>query len=380
MRFFRSSHGPWSPPAGDARRTLAFHRSIPGYEATPLIDVDAFALRLGVGRVVVKDETSRLGLPAFKMLGASWATHRLLCDRLGLDPGTVSFDQLLVAVAGLSDLVLVAATDGNHGRAVARMARVLGVGAEIYVPEGTARARIDSIEDEGATVTEVDGTYDEAVRRSATRSDEHHLVVSDTSWPGYEDVPRWVIEGYATIFAEVDDQLGGASPDAVVIQMGVGALASATAAHYRQVDRPSDLWLLGVEPESADCVLASVRAGEVTEVPGPHRSIMAGLNCGLPSLVAFPVVAATFDAFVAIGDEDAKAAMRAFADIGIVAGETGAAGLAGVEAVMHDEAARQATPLGPDSTVLLICTEGATDPVAYEQIVGRPVDGSRTTT
>ncbi len=214
-----------------------------------------------MARVWLKFERERFGLPAFKMLGASWAAHRLLGDPPHA-PG----------------LELVAATDGNHGRAVARVARMSGLGATILVPRGTVAARIAAIESEGATVEVVDGSYDDAVRRSAAMAGPTRLVLSDTSWPGYEEVPRWVIEGYATIFEEMDAQAGGAVPDVTVVPIGVGALAAAAARHLAGRSR-----LVGVEPSAAACMLESVRAGRITEVPGPHESIMAGLNAGVPS-------------------------------------------------------------------------------------------------
>src|SRR4051812_48445268 len=264
------------PPAGDARR---FHASMPGYTPTPLRPAPSSARRLGVAEVLVKDESARLGLPSFKILGASWAVARALARRLGREDPP-AFAELEAAADALRPLALSAATDGNHGRAVAKMAALLGLEARIYVPAGTAAARIDAIAAEGATVTVVDGGYDDAVRRSAQDEGDRCLVISDTSWAGYEDVPRWVIDGYATVFAEVEEQLG-ARPDVVVVPIGVGALAAATVGHFWGTagDRPA---LVGVEPTSAACVLASMRAGAITTLDHPQHSMMAGLNCATP--------------------------------------------------------------------------------------------------
>ncbi|HET9608512.1 MAG TPA: pyridoxal-phosphate dependent enzyme, partial [Acidimicrobiales bacterium] len=275
----------------------AFHRRLPGYAPTPLRDMPALAAEAGVRRVLVKDESSRMGLPAFKILGASWATYRVLCERLGGEPEWATLDDLAAVVAErLGPLRLVAATDGNHGRAVARMARLLGLRSTIVVPDGTAEARIGAITSEGAEVVVSPGTYDDAVTLSAGMAGDRDLIISDTSWPGYEDPPRWVIEGYATIFHEVDEQ-AGAAVDVAVVPIGVGALAAAAARHLAGPAR-----LAGVEPVAAACVLESARAGEITEVPGPHGSIMSGLNAGLPSLVAWPLVSGGFDLFSAAED------------------------------------------------------------------------------
>ena len=366
-----------SRPPADVR---AFHRRLPGYAPTPLRDVPALAEAAKVGRVVVKDESRRLGLPSFKVLGASWATYRVLCERLGGEPAWATLDDLAAVVAErLGPLRLVAATDGNHGRAVAHVGRLLGLRATILVPDGTAAARIAGIEAEGADIIVVPGTYDDAVAESAAigaEGPDTNVVVSDTSWPGYDGPPRWVVEGYSTIFAEVVDQLAGlpgapAAPDVAVIPVGVGALAAAAAESLRPGIEPGDGPLLvGVEAETAACVAAAVAAGHVVEVPGPHRSPMAGLNCGLASQLALPVVTAGFGAFVAVDDERAYAALRAMADAGMDVGETGAAALAGLQALVEDH--RDAVPLPEDAVVLLVATEGVTDPAGFAAIVGRP--------
>jgi len=335
---------------------LAFHRSMDGYAPTPLREAPAVAAAAGLRRVLVKDESSRLGLPSFKILGASWATNVALSERVGRLADT--FAELRELVEPLRPLRLVAATDGNHGRAVAHMARLLGLSSKIYVPRGTAQARIDAIAGEGAAVEVVDGSYDAAVERSAADAADDTLVVSDTSWPGYETVPRAVIDGYSTIFAEVDD--AGVAPQAVVVQIGVGALAAAVVRRYREP------FVVGVEPESAACVLASVAAGQMLRLPGEPGSIMAGLNCGEPSLVAWPLVSRGIDLYVAIDDESAREAMRLLARDGIVAGETGAAGAAALLALRDPAAAGR---LKEAETVLVVCTEGATDPAAYAAVV-----------
>ena len=355
---------------GITSRPIDLHRRLPGYRPTPLHRLDGLAAELGLGAVWVKDESSRLGLPAFKMLGASWAAYRSLVERLGHEPEWTTIADLAIALDPVRPLTLCSATDGNHGRAVARTARMLGFAARIFVPAGTAEPRIAAIEGEGATVGVVDGTYDDAVTHSAevaaTDPDSRTLVVSDTSWEGYQLVPRWVIEGYTTVFEEIDEALAAAGergPDVVVIQIGVGALAAAAVARYGADARVGRVRLLGVEPTSADCMLASARAGHPVDVPGPHHSIMAGLNCGAPSLLAFPSVAGTFAAFVGIDDSRACDAIRELHELGIEAGETGGAGLGGVRAVLSGSpAVTDALGLGPDASVLLICTEGATDP------------------
>jgi diaminopropionate ammonia-lyase len=257
---------------------------------------------------------------------------------------------------------------------VACMARLLGLESRIYVPRGTVAARIAGIESEGAVVTVVDGGYDDAVRRSAQDAGERCLVISDTSWPGYEDVPRWVVDGYATVFAEIEEQLGTSDgrPGAVAVPIGVGALAAATVAHFwgAPAARPA---LVGVEPTSAACILESVRAGGITTLDHPQASMMAGLNCATPSLVAWPLVSRGLDVYLAAAEERVPEAMRLLAEDGIVAGETGAAALAGMLRLVADDAgveARAAAGLGPGARVLLLCTEGATDPEAYRRIVG----------
>jgi diaminopropionate ammonia-lyase len=332
--------------ASDDDAPVGFHRSLDGYEPTPLMDAPELAAEWGVGRVLLKFERERFGLPAFKFLGVSWAAERLLGEP-PYEPG----------------LELLAATDGNHGRAVARAARLRGLGATILVPAGTARARIDAIAGEGARVEVVDGSYDDAVRLSAELADERRLVLSDTSWPGYEEVPRWVIEGYATIFHEFDEQ-AAAPVDVAFVPIGVGALAAAAARHLGGRAR-----LAGVEPVAAACMLESVRAGRITEVPGPHGSIMAGLNAGLPSLVAWPLVSSAFELFCAAEDELAVEGTRRLAALGLDVGECSGGAAGAAAPLLSDGAAREALGAGADSTVLVLLTEGVTDPAAYARIV-----------
>jgi diaminopropionate ammonia-lyase len=363
--------GPLPASARPGPEVEAFHRRLPGYAPTPLRDLPVLAAAAGVGRVLVKDESHRLGLPSFKVLGASWATYRVVCDRLGSEPTWASVDDLAAVIAAeLGQLRLVAATDGNHGRAVAHMGRLLGLDATILAPAGTAPARIDGIAGEGAEVVVVDGTYDDAVAASAAMASDRDLVVSDTSWPGYDQPPRWVIEGYTTVFEELAEQLPD-QPDVVVVPLGVGALGAAAATALRAGRAPEDApQLVGVEPDDAACVAAAAEAGAVVEVPGPHRSIMAGLNCGMASVLALPTVAAGFAAFLAVDDNRAREAVRSLAAEGLDVGETGAAALAGLAALVDDHAAT--FPLAPDATVLLLATEGVTDPANFAAIVGRP--------
>jgi diaminopropionate ammonia-lyase len=269
-------------------------------------------------------------------------------------------------------------TDGNHGRGVARVARWLGYAAEIFVPQGTAPARIEGIESEGAVVTIVQGTYDDAVERAAACVGPGVILVSDHGWPGFEEIPSWVAEGYETIFLEVEQQIADrqtAQPDLVLVQIGVGTLASAVVAHFKAEGRATVPVLVGVEPMGAACALRSIEAGKPVMLhAGADASIMAGLNCGTPSSAAWSALQDGVDAYLAIEDERAREAMRELAAANVVAGESGAASTGGLLELMKGEASRpvrEALEIGPDTAVLLISTEGATDPVSYRRIVGR---------
>ena len=355
-----------APPQPDPR-AARFHRSMPGYAPTALAEAPATAERLGVPRLHVKLETERFGLPSFKILGASWATCRALSLRAAVEPAATFYELRAIAVR-LDGLTLVTATDGNHGRAVARVARMLGLGARVLIPEGTARARIEAIAREGASVEIVRGSYDDAVVQSSGLASDDHMVISDTSWPGYEQVPGWVADGYATIFEELAEQLPSAeAPPLVAIQIGVGALASAAVRALAGDGRV----LVGVEPAGADCALQAVRAGRPVLVEGPHRSIMAGLNCGLASRIALPELAAGIDAFCAIDDASAEDAVRLLFADGLVCGETGASGVAGLLALRQARGEAVWEQLGTGSSnpaALAICTEAPTDPETFERI------------
>ncbi|HET7304299.1 MAG TPA: pyridoxal-phosphate dependent enzyme [Segeticoccus sp.] len=315
----------------------AFHSSLPGYAPTPLVEVQTVKDDLGVGRVLVKDESSRLGLPAFKVLGASWACRQVL-DR---QPGAV----------------LVTATDGNHGRAVARMAAHFGTTATVFVPAVMQQGPADLIAAEGAQVVRVDGDYDQAVAAAAeyARADAGRALVQDTAWPGYEDVPAWIVERYQTLLAEVDEALGHA-PDLVVVPVGVGSLAQAVVTHYR---RPGGTHpaVLSVEPDTAACVLASLSHGRPTTVE-TDATVMAGLNCGTVSSAAWPVLQHGCDAAVVVTDEQALQASADLEALGVSSGPCGAATLAGARAALTDPARRTDLDLPDEAVVVLLSTEG----------------------
>ena len=350
--FHQAAARSWTcaPTPADVR---VFHAGLPGYAPTPLTEVPALAALLGVGQVFVKDESARMGLAAFKVLGASWAIHQVLA-RHPADAG----------------LLLMTASDGNHGRAVARMARLFGQRAHVFVPTGVHPVAVAAIAAEGARVTEIAGTYDDAVRRAAeaARAASAELV-QDTAWPGYEQVPGWIVEGYSTLFAEIDMQLadaGVAGPGLVVLPVGVGSLAQAAVVHYRSRAGESVPALLSVEPESAAGVLASLAAGELVSVP-TGTTVMAGLNCGTPSMLAWPYLREGLDAAVSVTDADSIAAAHDLAGHRIPAGPCGAASLAGALAALTGEGAdarRAALAIEPDTTVVLLSTEGtAANPV-----------------
>ena len=350
-----------------------FHNSIPGFRRTPLVSMPQVAGALGVQRVLVKHERERLGLPSFKIIGASWAVHSAIAARLDV---TIPprFAATVAAARSLpSGTTLSAATDGNHGRAVARMARLLGLRCQIYIPRTMSPARKALIETEGADVLVVNGSYDDAVRLSASEAQAEKccLLVSDTSWPGYEAIPAAVADGYSTIFREASAQLaeltgGLVAFDLAVVPAGVGALTSAAV---RNLAVSGSCDVVTVEPQGADCVRRSLAAGRPVVVPGPHDSIMAGLNCGEVSFIAWPLLRSGVRAAVAVADLEAMRAMRQLAAAGIAADATGAAGLAGLSVLAQDPVGAGLLGSRPDRTVLLLVTEGVTDPETYETVI-----------
>lgn len=359
LRGERATGGEVVAPADPA--VTAFHRGLPGYRPTPLISVPALARELAVGSVLVKLESSRLGLPAFKILGASWAVYRTLCDRLGttIEPTTGAMATAAAEVEPA--LTLATATDGNHGRAVARMAQSIGIAARVWVPATADDEVVTQIAGEGADVVRVDGSYDDAVDTAArsAASAEHLALVQDTAWPGYETVPARVVEGYSTMFGEIDDQvseLGVDAPRLCFVPVGVGSLAQAAVAHYAA----AATGVVSVEPVGAAPLLASLAARRPVRVE-TSPTVMAGLDCGTVSSLAWPVLRDGVEAAVAVSDEDAHGAVGTMADVGIEAGPSGAASLAGARRLLSGTGAEERRrPLGIDerSVLVLLVTEG----------------------
>jgi diaminopropionate ammonia-lyase len=364
--------------ADTVERFLA-HRD--NHLATPLHALPALAGELGLGAVDIKDEGFRLGLGSFKALGGAYAVFHLVLEEasraLGRPVDVADLDQPGVRSVA-AGMTVACATDGNHGRSVAQGAQLVGARAAIFVHAGVGEERIAAIAAYGAQIIRVDGNYDDSVRLAAEVSTEKGwTVVSDTSWPGYERIPGLVMQGYTAIVREALRQLPQ-PPTHVFVQAGVGGIAAAVAGHLAIVLGDARPTFIVVEPARAACVVAAAQAGHVMKVGHGQPTVMAMLECYEASAVAWRVLARVADAFMTVGEDEAVAVMRRLArpsgdDPAIVAGESGGVGLAGlIRAVASHKAA-----LGLDgkSRVLLINTEGATDPHRYAELVGHtPAD------
>lgn len=360
-------------PAAGFRRAKAEIRGWSGYAPTPLLDLADLSRDARIGMIRFKDEAGRFGLGSFKALGGAYAVATVLAAELARREvaHAATSDDLETGryAAETNAITVTCATDGNHGRAVAWGAQRFGCRCVIFVHAGVSQARADAITQFGAEVRRVSGTYDDAVRAAAHEAEtQHWFVVSDTSWAGYTEVPRDIMQGYRLMADEAADQWAGPPPTHVFIQGGVGGVAAAVSVQMRARFDPAPT-LAVVEPDRAACLLASAELGEPTAIPGDLDTIMAGLACGEPSLLAWQELDRAAAAFMAIPDEAAIACMRLLRAHGIVSGESGVAGLAGCLLAAADPAARAALGLGLDSRVLLFGTEGATDPELYEKLV-----------
>ncbi len=360
----------------------AFHMSFPGYEPTPLHSLAQMASKLGLGGVYVKDESKRFGLNAFKVLGSSYAIARYAAERAGCPPEDITFAALTSPEMRqkLGDAVLFTATDGNHGRGVAWAAGQLGLRAVVRMPAGTADSRLQNILREGAEATVEAMNYDACVRLAAQQAAQTPggILVQDTAWPGYEQGPGWIMQGYGTMVEEALEQMGGdAPPTHVFIQAGVGSLAGAVAGYLvnRFPEAPPKVVVL--EAKAAAChYLSALRGdGSIAVVEGELATMMAGLACGEPNPISWSILRNHAAAFVSCPDWVSMLGMRLLAeplpgDAAMVSGESGAVGIGFAVAVMLANAElRKALQLGTKSRVLLFSTEGDTDPENYRRIV-----------
>lgn len=357
----------------------------PGYRPTPLVELNGLAGHLGLDRIWYKNEAERFDLMSFKALGGAYAIAQLILREAGKQVfGTAVSSSLLFAGQYrdlTADLTVATATDGNHGRSVAWGAKLFGARAVIYIHATVSEARKHAIEAYGAEVRRIDGNYDDSVRQCAEDADKHGwTVISDTSYPGYMDIPIDIMQGYGVMAAEAIAQLPPEEePSHVFVQGGVGGMAAAVAAHVAWRWKKKRPMLIVVEPEQAACLLESAKADGPATVGGDLDTVMAGLACGEPSLVAWEVLDEASDAFMTLPDHAAEATMRVLAegrggDRPLVAGESGVAGLAAAIAASQVQDLRTRLALDRNSRVLVFGTEGATDPELYETIVGKTAE------
>ena len=368
-----------------AQRVRHFHQSFPEYSVTPLVKLEVLAEELGVQSIYVKDESYRFGLNAFKVLGGSYAIAREIGRLLGLKEKELTLGRLLApdVKERLGTLTFVTATDGNHGRGVAWTAQRLGHRAVVFMPKGTTAERLENIRRLGAEASITNVNYDDTVRLARAYAAEHKgIVVQDTSWEGYDEVPLHIMQGYTTMGSEIVEQLqayGNIKPTHVFLQAGVGAMAGAMAgfiADYYKERRPL---ITIVEPNQADCIYRTALAndGQLHTVGGALDSIMAGLCCGEPCSLGWRQLAAYADNFVAMPDRAAALGMRVLgrpmgSDAAVVAGESGAAGFGVAMAALWEQdlaELKRSLQLDAKSVILCISTEGATDVANYRRIM-----------
>ncbi len=369
--------------AAEAARN--FHRGIQGYVETPLVALDGLARTLGVKGIYVKDEAKRFSLNAFKGLGGSYAMFRMLCEILNLDPEKTQLSDLLRGEAKekIREITFVTATDGNHGRGVSWAAGLFGCKAYVFMPAGSAKARAEAIRDAGpARVTITNMNYDDTVNYALEQSEKNGwYLIQDTAWDGYEKIPAWIIQGYLTMALEITEQLEakGQTPTHVFLQAGVGAMAGGVLGFLAEkyVSRKPVVTI--VEPEAANCIYRSAKAGDgkAHSVEGMPETIMAGLNCGTPCAITWPVLRDYAEYYMSCPDFAAAHGMRVYAepvgeDKRIISGESGASTMGAMCLLMQNKAfdlVRKDMGLDEDSVILLINTEGDTDPEGWKRIV-----------
>ncbi|MCP4022142.1 MAG: diaminopropionate ammonia-lyase [Desulfobacteraceae bacterium] len=360
---------------------IEFHKTIPHYKPTPLVELKSLARFLGTKTIWVKDESRRFDLNAFKVLGASYAMAKAVCRELGEKEDILNFTRFLTASDRVGDLTFVTATDGNHGRAVAWTAKKFGSKAVAYMPKGTSSARLQAIHALGANAGIIDGNYDDAVALAQkTALENNWVLVQDTAFEGYEHIPEYIMQGYSTLISEVMSQTDDTLPTHVFAQAGVGSFAAAVMAslYHHSAKKPRPKFVV-VEPRNAACVLKSAAAkqGCPLTVEGELKTIMAGLACGTPSMSAWAILKAGTDAFISCSDEVARRGMRVLGnpmgkDQRIISGESGAVCLGLVHELMSNpeyQDIKDQLSLDKNARILVFSTEGDTDPEHYREVV-----------
>lgn len=363
-------------------QALAFHQTIPNYKPTPLYQLPNLAKQLGINNIFVKDESQRFELKAFKVLGGSFAMAKYIAKVLGEDISKLPFDKITSDQIrhSIPPITFATTTDGNHGRGVAWTANKLKQKSVVYMPKGSAQERLEAIQREGATASITDLNYDDAVRMTAEQAKQHQwIVVQDTAWPGYEDIPLWIMQGYGSLMLEVQQQLAQSLPTHLFIQAGVGSLAAAVQSMVINTYGDKAPKVVVVEADSADCFYRSAKSqtGHAVPVGGDLFTVMAGLACGEANSISWPILRDYAAAFASCPNYVATRGMRILAnplgdDPRIISGESGAVTTGLLSILMQSDnyqTVREQLELDGNSQVLVVSTEGDTDPQRYLDIV-----------
>ncbi|MBD5644551.1 diaminopropionate ammonia-lyase [Clostridium botulinum] len=369
----------------EIKKARDFHQSFPQFTKTPLVNLDNLAKHLGVAGIYVKDESYRFGLNAFKVLGGSFSMGKYLAKRLGKDISELSYEKLNSEDARkkLGDITFITATDGNHGRGVAWTATQLNQKSIVYMPKGSSLTRLENIRKEGAKASITEFNYDDAVRLAASEAKENGWVmVQDTAWEGYEEIPTWIMQGYGTMASEALEQLKELNvekPTHIFVQAGVGSLAGAVQGYFASVFKDECPITVIVEADEADCLYRSAIAGDgkPRAVTGDMPTIMAGLACGEANTIGWEVLKSYSSTFVSCPDWVSANGMRMLGnpikeDKKIISGESGAVTAGLLKAIMTEDdmkELREQLNLDENSRILLFSTEGDTDPDKYRKIV-----------
>lgn len=370
----------------EVKKALEFHKSFPTYEITPLRSLSLLADEIGVKNIFVKDESYRFGLNAFKVLGGSYAMGRYISDKLGEDIKDLPYDKLVSKDTKdkVGDITFFTATDGNHGRGVAYSANILNQKSVVYMPKGSSITRLDNIKKEGAEASITDMNYDDAVRLAYSESlkVDNGIIVQDTAWEGYVDIPTWIMQGYGTMAYEALNQLteyGTKRPTHIFVQAGVGSLAGAIQGFFASYFKGNPPIVVVCESDLCDCLYKGAVAndGDIRTVGGDMQTIMAGLACGEPNILGWEILKNHTTAFASVPDYVAAKAMRIYAapkkgDPQVISGESGAVTLGVLYEIMTNpeyKEVKEMLELDNTSEVLLFSTEGDTDPIKYKEIV-----------